>query len=322
MRIEQLEYVVEIAKQKSFSMAANNLHVSQQSLSQSIKNLETELGVELFSRTNRGVTQTREGELVLDFSHEMLERYARLQDQLQNLMDVPEQRDELRGKLMVYTCRSFYLSFLPSVVKEFLKKYPQVQLEVIEHDSKNIYEVLEQCAQQPKTDACIGLVNLPYADCGILESFAVKEGYTFRPITSGKFKLLVSKESELASYKQISARKLAQYPVVQYRTSQFPNTPLYNLLMYYGYEIPHIALSVDSFELWVEAIKNDLGVGFMHEVACRKNAAYYDVLQQLAAVNIKEVWGGSMGCISRIGDSPLIHAFLECFPDYQKRKKA
>mgnify|MGYP007025373140 FL=1 len=52
-----------------------------------------------------------------------------------------------------------------------------------------------------------GLVNLPYADNGILKEFAVKEGYTFRPITSGNFKLLVSKESELAGYKQISARR-------------------------------------------------------------------------------------------------------------------
>ena len=93
MRIEQLEYVLEVARQKSFSMAANHLHVSQQSLSQSIKNLEQELGVELFARTNRGVYQTREGELVVDFSRDMLSRYEQLREQLQDLEQRAEQQE-------------------------------------------------------------------------------------------------------------------------------------------------------------------------------------------------------------------------------------
>ncbi len=321
MRIEQLEYVLEVARQKSFSMAANHLHVSQQSLSQSIKNLEQELGVELFARTNRGAHQTKEGELVVDFSREMLSRYGQLREQLQDLGQKPKQKNTLCGKLIVYTCRIFYLSFLPDVVKTFLKQYPKMKLEVIELDSKAIYTAIETSVEQDSKAEVIGLVNLPYADNGILKEFAVKEGYTFRPITSGKFKLLVSKESEMAGYKQISARRLAQYSVIQYRTSHFENTPLYHLLAYYGYPTPHISLSVDSFALWVETIKNNLGVGFMHEVACRKNTAHYDTLQQLAAVNIKEVWGGTLGCISREGTSVLANAFLECFPDYQKHKR-
>ena len=99
MRIEQLEYVLEIARQKSFSMAANHLHISQQSLSQSIKNLEQELGVELFARTNRGAHQTKEGELVVDFSREMLSRYGQLREQLQDLGQKPKQQ-----KRVEYTC--------------------------------------------------------------------------------------------------------------------------------------------------------------------------------------------------------------------------
>ena len=96
------------------------------------------------------------------------------------------------------------------------------------------------------------------------------------------------------------------------------NISLHLTWLFKGYKTPHISLSVDSFELWVETIKNNLGVGFIHEVACRKNTAHYDTLQQLATVNIKEVWGGTLGCVSRNGDSVLVNAFLECFPDYRK----
>lgn len=318
MRIEQLQYVLEIAHQKSFSIAAGNLHVSQQSLSQSIKSLETELDVTLFTRTNRGAYQTPEGEMVMDFARDVLTRYDHLREQLHPDTMPIVTTSELEGHLVVFTCRAFYLSFLPDVVKAFLKNYPKVTLEVKEQDSKDIYEMMAYQRKQTTDAEVIALVNLPYADNGILESFTVQKGFDFHPITSGKFKLMVSKDSELATHKQITAKRLAQYQMIQYRTSYFSNTPLYQLLKHYGYDIPHIALSVDSFELWVEAIKNNLGVGVMHEAACRKNAPYYSVLQQLASVNIKEVWGGTLGMLCEIEMSPLVHAFLECFPDYQK----
>ena len=319
MRMEQLEYVLEIARQKSFSIAANNLHMSQQSLSQSIKSLENELEVALFTRTNRGAHQTAEGELVMDFAREVLERYAHLQQQLHPQQEAVAEKNMLSGHLVVFTCRAFYLSFLPDAVKAFLKSYPKVTLEVKEQDSKDIYEMISSQQAQTPEAAVMGLINLPYAESGILDAFAVREGYVFQPITSGKFKLMVSKDSELASHKQITARRLANYSIIQYRTSCLQNTPMYQLLRHYDYDVPHIALSVDSFELWVEAIKNNLSVGFMHEVACRKNAPYYQVLQQLASVNIKEVWGGTLGCLSNRENDPLVDAFLKCFPDYQKR---
>lgn len=318
MRIEQLEYVLEIARQKSFSIAAQNLHVSQQSLSQSIRSLENELEVEVFTRSNRGVHQTDEGELVIDFARDVLARYDHLRAQLHGAPEAEEDAS-LTGRLIVLTCRAFYLSFLPDAVKAFLKRHPQVALELVEQDSRGIYAAMEaEKASHPDAEV-IGLVNLPYADEGILGDFSLREGYEFQPITSGKFKLMVSKDSELASHKQITAKRLAQHSLIQYRTSQFENTPLCHLLAHYGYETPHIALSVDSFELWVEAIKNDLGVGFMHEAACRKSAPYYQTLQQLQTVNIKEVWGGTLGCLSDASGSLLVAAFLNCFPDHPKR---
>lgn len=262
--------------------------------------------------------QTEDGELVIDFARDVLVRYDHLRAQLHG---APEEEEDasLTGRLIVLTCRAFYLSFLPDAVKAFLKRHPYVALELAEQDSRGIYETMEAEKTAHPDAEVIGLVNLPYADEGILDDFKIQPGYDFQPITSGKFKLMVSKDSELASHKQITARRLAQYSLIQYRTSQFENTPLCHLLTHYGYETPHIALSVDSFELWVEAIKNDLGVGFMHEAACRKSAPYNQTLQQLAAVNIKEVWGGTLGCICDEGASPLVTAFLNCFPDHSKR---
>jgi len=61
MRLEQLSHIIEIARQRSFSRAAEKLYISQPALSVSIKNLEAELGKVLFKRTNKGIALTSDG---------------------------------------------------------------------------------------------------------------------------------------------------------------------------------------------------------------------------------------------------------------------
>ena len=56
-----MRYVIEVARGRSFSRAAENLHIAQQALSQQIKSVESQLGVQLFNRTNRGVELTPAG---------------------------------------------------------------------------------------------------------------------------------------------------------------------------------------------------------------------------------------------------------------------
>ena len=64
MYFEQLAYFIEVANAKSMSAASNNLHVTQQNISKAIKQLETELGVQLFERTTSGVFLTKAGKSV------------------------------------------------------------------------------------------------------------------------------------------------------------------------------------------------------------------------------------------------------------------
>ena len=69
MTLQQLRYVISIAKNKSMNKAAEELFVSQPSLSSSIKDLEDEIGIELFLRTNRGVLITDRKSTRLNSSH-------------------------------------------------------------------------------------------------------------------------------------------------------------------------------------------------------------------------------------------------------------
>lgn len=67
MTLQQLRYVVEVSRNGSISRAAQNLFVTQPSLSKAISDLETEMGITIFQRTNRGVTLTEEGTRFLSY---------------------------------------------------------------------------------------------------------------------------------------------------------------------------------------------------------------------------------------------------------------
>ena len=76
MTLTQLRYAIMVANSSSMNEAARNLFISQPSLSTAIKELEEEIGVELFRRTNRGISVTPEGEEFLGYARQVVEQYA------------------------------------------------------------------------------------------------------------------------------------------------------------------------------------------------------------------------------------------------------
>ena len=75
MTLTQLRYVITIADTGSMNEASKALFISQPSLSQAVKELETEIGVELFKRSNRGVSVTQEGIEFLGYARQVVEQY-------------------------------------------------------------------------------------------------------------------------------------------------------------------------------------------------------------------------------------------------------
>ena len=75
MTLTQLRYAITVAEAKSMNEAAKNLYISQPSLSSAIKELENEIGVELFRRTNRGILMTAEGKEFVGYARQVVEQY-------------------------------------------------------------------------------------------------------------------------------------------------------------------------------------------------------------------------------------------------------
>ena len=79
MTLQQLKYVITIAKYNSMNQAAKELFVSQPNMSETVKTLEDELGIKIFNRTNRGIIITPEGEEFLSYARQVVEQYYLLE---------------------------------------------------------------------------------------------------------------------------------------------------------------------------------------------------------------------------------------------------
>jgi LysR family hydrogen peroxide-inducible transcriptional activator len=136
MELHQLRYFCAVAEAGSFSRAAEQSHVSQPSLSQQIMKLEDELGARLFDRLGRSVRLTETGQTFLPRARAVLRELEAARG------DVVEQKDSIGGAVTIGVIPTVAPYFLPQHLTRFSRKYPQVQLTVVEEITPALLELL------------------------------------------------------------------------------------------------------------------------------------------------------------------------------------
>jgi LysR family hydrogen peroxide-inducible transcriptional activator len=149
MEMQQLRYVVAVARTANFSRAAELCHVSQPSLSQQIKKLEDELGERLFDRMKRQAKLTSHGETFLRRAIRILEEVDAVK------REATEAQDLLRGTLTIGVLPTIAPYLLPEVMAEFTENFPGVEIVVQEDTTARLlklaldYEIDFALASQP-----------------------------------------------------------------------------------------------------------------------------------------------------------------------------
>ncbi|MFC5530449.1 LysR family transcriptional regulator [Cohnella yongneupensis] len=194
MRIEQLQYIIEVARTGSFTLAAEKLHISQPNISYSISLFEKEIGAILFTRTRSGTKTTEVGKQIIDQAHEVMALITDMRETAQRHTTL------IQEKLMIGAISGICTSFLPKALSSFSNKYPNVELDVIEDHSGEI----EEGVLQGTLD--LGLVGIPGE-------------YDFKHLNAHKFlecKILacVGTSSPFASKKSVSLYDIVKYPII------------------------------------------------------------------------------------------------------------
>ena len=132
MTLMQMKYAIAVADTKSMNEAARSLFITQPSLSASVKELENEIGIELFKRTNRGITVTPEGEEFLGYARQVVEQYRLIESKY-------IEKENVRKKFSV---SMQHYSFAVQAFVEMVRQFGMDKYEFAVHETKT-YEVIE-----------------------------------------------------------------------------------------------------------------------------------------------------------------------------------
>lgn len=137
MDLDQLVYFKTLAEAENMTRAAARLSLTQPALSRSIARLEEELGVPLFERSVRGVTLTRYGKIFLEHADRAVQELVQAKDILQGMAD------PARGIISLAFIHTLGSNFVPNMLGEFRREYPNVRFQLIQDTTRRILELLE-----------------------------------------------------------------------------------------------------------------------------------------------------------------------------------
>jgi DNA-binding transcriptional LysR family regulator len=132
MELRQLQYLVAVAEEASFTRAAQRVHISQSGVSAQVRQLEHELGAELFDRSARAATLTRAGEAALGHAREALAAAAAMRQAVDDVNGL------LRGRLTVGMVTACTITGLFDALDAFHRAHPGVAVTLLEHNSAEL----------------------------------------------------------------------------------------------------------------------------------------------------------------------------------------
>ena len=199
MTLQQLRYLIDVARCGSFNAAAQELFVSQSTLSVAIKELEDELGIQIFLRSNRGLSLTNDGVELLGYARQVLEQADLLK------------RRYSRGSQHIYNQLSVSTQHYAFCVSAFLRLMAECSDPAYNFALRETYtyKIIED-VQEFRSE--IGVLYLSQQNESILGRFLEEANLVFTPLFEAKVHVFVCENHPLAKNKVVTLEDLEDYP--------------------------------------------------------------------------------------------------------------
>jgi DNA-binding transcriptional LysR family regulator len=261
MQIESLKMFCDLAETESFTKAAQINGVTQSAVSQQISSLERAFKSLLIERSKKKFRLTREGQVLYDYSKQIIQSYESLHSKLQELKDI------ISGTIRVATIYSIGLHDLPAYVKKFMRSYPTVNIHVEYRRANQVYEdVLSNVVD-------LGLVAYPVKDPKI-EIIALRK----EPLV-----LVCHPQHPFAKLKTVKLKALAGQKIIGFEPDIPTRKALDKILKEYGVEVKHV-MEFDNIETVKRAVEIDAGISIVPQGTIAQEIAK----QTLTAVPIED----------------------------------
>lgn len=203
MDIRVLKYFLAVAREQSYSVAAERLFLSQPTLSRQIKDLEEELGKTLFIRSNKGVALTEEGMILRKRAEEIVELLDKTEQEVRHSNDV------VSGKVYIGAGETYAIKLIADTAQKLQESYPDISYSLYSGDGTDVLERLDK-----------GLI-----DFGIVFQEVDTSRYEHIDIPlKDRFGVLMRRDSPLADREKISLSDLKDLPLI------VPRQPNHNMM--------------------------------------------------------------------------------------------
>jgi DNA-binding transcriptional LysR family regulator len=245
MDINQLEVLVAVANERSFSRAAEVLERTQPAVSQAVRRLENEIGEKLFDRSSKDGTLTSAGEILLGYAKQMLNLRETAQTAIKDLRDLHQ------GKV-VLSANEHTVFFLLPLIREFRRLHPQIKVEVKRGVASRIpTEVMNREVE-------LGIISFKPSDVSVKSI----------PVIADELTLIVSPEHFLANKTDVSIKELG---IESFIAHNAPSPYREQVIeAFEKHQTPlHISIELPSLEAIKRMVKMGVGVAFVPKITAQ-----------------------------------------------------
>jgi DNA-binding transcriptional LysR family regulator len=240
MQIESLKVFCDLAETESFTKAAQINGVTQSAVSQQISSLERLFKSLLIERSKKKFRLTREGQVLYDYSKQIIQTYESLDSKLQDLKDI------ISGTIRVATIYSIGLHDLPPYIKKFMKNYPTVNIHVEYRRANQVYEDVFSNVVD------LGLVAYPIKDSKL----------EIIPLRKEPLVLICHPQHPFAKQKTMKLKQLVDQKVIGFEPDIPTRKALDKILRTYGVDVKHV-MEFDNVETVKRAVEIDAGISIV-----------------------------------------------------------
>lgn len=202
MRIQQLEYVIKIAETGSMNEAAKRLFITQPSLSNAIRDLEKEMGIEIFHRHSKGITLTKDGMEFLSYARQIIEQTALLE----------ERYKQTGPKRQLFSVSSQHYAFVVNAFVSLLKKTDMEDYELFLRETRT-WEIIDDVKNFRSE---IGVLFLNDFNRDVLSKLFDDSQLKVTTLFKAQPHVFVSKTNPLAQKDLLTLEDLTEFPYLSY----------------------------------------------------------------------------------------------------------
>ena len=259
MKLQQLHYIREVAKHGlNVSATADRLYTSQSGISKQIRMLEDELGLKIFQRGGKHLTEiTQAGQVIISLAGEILDKVDKLKQV------ALEFTDENKGTLSIATTHTQARYVLPPIVRHFRGKYPQVASHMHQGTPMQISELASK-----------GTVEFAIAT----EALELFENLVMMPCYHWNRSVIVPQDHPLTRLDELTLEAIAAYPIVTYVFGFTGRSQLDRAFDEAGLR-PQVVFTAADSDVIKTYVRTGMGAGIMASMA-------YDAVQDADLVSI------------------------------------